>query len=89
MSEILKGQVIIPKALVLQCFYRTSALRRITQSHITYYSHMFFIAYHPLGAVDDLIGRSRPQHLGGDSFDCCSERYEMVVYSVGPGQLVT
>ena len=21
-----------------------------------------------------------PQHLGGDSFDCCTERYEIVVY---------
>ena len=48
--------------------------------------------YHPLGAVDDSInccplpsasGNSssgHPQHLGGDSFDCCTERYEIVVY---------
>ena len=21
-----------------------------------------------------------PQHLGGDSFDCCTDRYEIVVY---------
>ena len=47
--------------------------------------------YHPLGAVDDPMnccplpsasGNSssgHPQHLGGDSFDCCTERYEIVV----------
>ena len=23
---------------------------------------------------------SHPQHLGGYSFDCCTERYEIVVY---------
>ena len=23
-----------------------------------------------------------PQHLGGDSFDCCTERYEIVVYCI-------
>ena len=48
--------------------------------------------YHPLGAVDDPMhccprplasGNSasgHPQHLMGDSFDCCTERYEIVVY---------
>ena len=39
--------------------------------------------YHPLGAVDDPMNccpRPNPQHLGGDSFDCCTERYEIVVY---------
>ena len=47
--------------------------------------------YHPLGAVDDPMhccprpkaeGNSasgHPQHRGGDSFDCCTERYEIVV----------
>ena len=50
--------------------------------------------YHPLGAVGDPInccprpsasGNSssgHPQHLGGDSFDCCTERYEIVVYCI-------
>ena len=45
----------------------------------------------PLGAVDDLMhccplpsasGNSasdHPQHLVGDSFDCCTERYEIFV----------
>ena len=48
--------------------------------------------YHTLGAVDDPMhccpwpsasGNSasgHPQHLVGDSFDCCTERYEIVVY---------
>ena len=48
--------------------------------------------YHPLGAVDDPMNccprpsasdnssSGHPQHLGGDSFDCCTERYEIVVY---------
>ena len=47
--------------------------------------------YHPRGAVDDPMhccprpkaeGNSasgHPQHRGGDSFDCCTERYEIVV----------
>ena len=50
--------------------------------------------YHPLGAVDDPMnccplpsasGNSssdHPQYLEGDSFDCCTERYEIVVYCV-------
>ena len=50
--------------------------------------------YHPLGAVDDpmhccprpsALGNSasgHPQHLEGDSFDCCTERYEIVVYYI-------
>ena len=47
--------------------------------------------YHPRGAVDDPMhccprpkaeGNSasgHPQHRGGDSFDCCTERNEIVV----------
>ena len=47
--------------------------------------------YHPRGAVDDPMhccprpkaeGNSasgHSQHRGGDSFDCCTERYEIVV----------
>ena len=47
--------------------------------------------HHPRGAVDDPMhccqrpkaeGNSasgHPQHRGGDSFDCCAERYEIVV----------
>ena len=47
--------------------------------------------YHPLHAVDDpmnccprpsVLGNSssgHPQYLEGDSFDCCTERYEIVV----------
>ena len=47
--------------------------------------------YHPRGAVDDPMhccprpkakGNSasgHPQHRGGDSFDCCTERFEIVV----------
>ena len=47
--------------------------------------------YHPRGAVDDPMhccprpkaeGNSasgHPQHRGGDSFDCCTERYEIAV----------
>ena len=47
--------------------------------------------YHPRGALDDPMhccprpkaeGNSasgHPQHRGGDSFDCCTERYEIVV----------
>ena len=49
-------------------------------------------SYHPLGAVDDPMNccprpsaldnssSGHPQHLGGDRFDCCTERYEIVVY---------
>ena len=42
---------------------------------------------HPLGAVDDPMNccnssSGHPQHLGGDSFDCCTEKYEIVVYCV-------
>ena len=38
--------------------------------------------YHPLGAVNDPMHCSsgHPQHLKGESFDCCTERNEMVVY---------
>ena len=48
--------------------------------------------YHPLGVVDDLMnccprpsasGNSssgHPQYLGVDNYDCCTERYEIVVY---------
>ena len=48
--------------------------------------------YHPRGAVDDPMhccprpsasgntAAGHPQHLVGDSFDCCTERYEIVVY---------
>ena len=42
--------------------------------------------YHPVGAVDDPMnwasGNSssgHSQYLVGDSFDCCTERYEIVV----------
>ena len=43
--------------------------------------------YHPRGAVDDPMhccprpnsASGHPQHRGGDSFDCCTERYEIVV----------
>ena len=38
--------------------------------------------YHPRGAVPSASGNSasgHPQHRGGDSFDCCTERYEIVV----------
>ena len=50
--------------------------------------------HHPLGAVDNPMnccsrpsasGNSslgHPLHQGGDTFDCCTERYEIVVYSV-------
>ena len=27
-----------------------------------------------------------PQHLVGDSFDCCTERYEIVVYCSDPSE---
>ena len=52
-SEIQKGRVILPKHL--SC--RTSALRRITRSLITYYSLMFFIAYAFKGQVHGFAGR--------------------------------
>ena len=47
--------------------------------------------YHPLGTVDDPmncrprpsasgnISSGHPQYLRGDNFDCCTERYEIVV----------
>ena len=37
--------------------------------------------YHPRGAVDDLMNSAsgHSQHRGGDSFDCCTERNEIVV----------
>ena len=31
-------------------------------------------------AVSGNNASGRPQHRGGDSFDCCPERYEIVVY---------
>ena len=47
--------------------------------------------YHPLGMLDARCTvaptlafssneSGHPQHLGGDSFDCSTERYEIVVY---------
>ena len=46
--------------------------------------------YQPLGAVDHVMNyhpwpssdssSGGPQHLGADSFDCCPERYKMVLY---------
>ena len=42
--------------------------------------------YHPTGTVDDPMNccprpssSGHPQYVGGDSFDCCTERYEIVV----------
>ena len=50
--------------------------------------------YYPLGAVDEYDSMNccprpsasvnsssgHPQYLKGDSFDCCTKRYEIVVY---------
>ena len=30
-----------------------------------------------------------PQHLVGDSYDCCTERYEIVVHCFYPGHIMT
>ena len=42
--------------------------------------------YHPFGAVDDPMNcclRPKSSRVPrGDSFDCCTERYEIVVYCV-------
>ena len=43
---------------------------------------------HPQHLVGDSLKASgnsasgHPQHLVGDSFDCCTERYEIVVYCI-------
>ena len=63
-SEIQKGRVILPIALVLH-HSRTSALGRITGgSHITYYTLMFFIAYTFKGQVHVFAGQANCKSLG-------------------------
>ena len=69
-------------------FYKVELSNKTTISNLSVQQSN----YHPLGAVDDPMnlcprpsasGKSssgHPQHLGDDSFYCCTERYEIVVY---------
>ena len=73
---------------------KISCAGQYTQLNIIQLFHTFLCTshnYHPRGAVDDPMhccprpkakGNSasgQPQHRGGDSFDCCTERFEIVV----------
>ena len=69
-------------------FYRVELGNKTTISNLSVQQSN----YHPLVAVDDPLNycprpsvldnssSGQPQHPRGDSFDCCTERYEIVVY---------
>ena len=97
------GSLKSPPAMVFRCkrTVRTSASRLLlpfvsselgNKTTISYLSVQQSKLSHPPccgwpNALLPSVPSGQPQHIKGDSFDCCNERYEIVVYCSPPNIL--